>query len=163
MAEYDWFLTSTVPLRPANAAAALLVLDDGRYLMQLRDQKPDILYPGHWGLFGGALEPGEHPDAALRRELREELGLEDVSSRFFTRFDFDLTTIGANKIWRVVFEVMLSSAALPRLVLGEGAAMAAFAADDLLLHRVVPYDAFAVWLHYHRARFGAEAELGQPR
>jgi 8-oxo-dGTP pyrophosphatase MutT (NUDIX family) len=155
MAEHDWFLTSTVPLRPANAPAALLVLEDGRYLMQLRDQKPDILYPGHWGLFGGATEPGENANAALKRELREELGVDGVSSRFFTRFDFDLTTVGTKKVWRMVFEVPLSSAVLPRLVLGEGAAVAAFAADDLLLkHRVVPYDAFAVWLHYHRARFG---------
>ena len=34
-----------------------------------------IFYPGHWGLFGGAMEPGEAADAALRRELQEELGL----------------------------------------------------------------------------------------
>jgi 8-oxo-dGTP pyrophosphatase MutT (NUDIX family) len=151
----DWFLASTTPLRPADAAAALIVLDDGRYLMQLRDQKREIFYPGHWGLFGGALEPGEDAARALARELREELNLENAAPRFFTRFDFDLTEIGAKKVSRVVFEIALAAADLDRLVLGEGAAMAAFTAEDLLLRpRVTPYDAFAVWLHHHRARFG---------
>ncbi len=155
MLDKDWFLTSTAPLRASDAAAALIVLDDGRYLMQLRDNKPEIFYPGHWGLFGGALEPGEDAATALQRELREELGLEHASPRFFTRLDFDLAALGAAKVFRVVFEVALSSAALPRLVLGEGAAMAAFSAEELLQKlRVTPYDAFAVWLHYHRPRFG---------
>jgi nucleoside triphosphatase len=33
-------------------------------------------YPGQWGLPGGGLEPGEQMEEALRRETREELGLE---------------------------------------------------------------------------------------
>jgi nucleoside triphosphatase len=33
-------------------------------------------YPGQWGLPGGGLEPGERMEEALRRETREELGLE---------------------------------------------------------------------------------------
>jgi 8-oxo-dGTP pyrophosphatase MutT (NUDIX family) len=155
MAEYDWFLTSTIPLRPGDAAAALLVLEDGRYLLQLRDQKGEIFYPGHWGLFGGAIEPGEDAAAALKRELREELGLDSVSPRFFTRLDFDLTELGSMKFYRSFFEVSISSAVVRGLVLGEGSAMAAFTAGDLLTGpRVVPYDAFAVWVHYHRERFG---------
>lgn len=29
---------------------ALAILhQDGKFLMQLRDDNPDILYPGHWG------------------------------------------------------------------------------------------------------------------
>ena len=55
----------------------------------------------------------------------------------------------------MVFEIALAAADLDRLVLGEGEAMAFFTAEDLLLRRrVTPYDAFAVWLHHHRARFG---------
>jgi 8-oxo-dGTP pyrophosphatase MutT (NUDIX family) len=154
MTAKDWLLASTTPLRPEDAAAALLLLDDGRYLMQLRDQKAEIFYPGHWGLFGGALEPGEDAAAALERELREELGLEKVSPKFFTRLDFDLTELGSIKFYRSFFEVAVSSTIVPEVVLGEGSAMAAFTADDLLVKpRVVPYDAFAVWAHYHRKRF----------
>jgi len=156
----DWFLASTAPLMPANAVAALILLEDGQYLMQLRDQKPEIFYPGHWGLFGGAIEPGEEPTAALRRELREELGLENRSPSFFTRFDFDFTALGAGTVFRIIFEVALSTTDLPRLVLGEGTAMAAFSAEELLLrHRVTPYDAFAVWLHHHRARLSGKARM----
>jgi 8-oxo-dGTP diphosphatase len=58
-----------------GVAVALAVLrQNGRYLMQLRDDKPTILYPGHWGLFGGHLEPGEAADVGVRRELLEEIG-----------------------------------------------------------------------------------------
>ena len=45
---------------------------DGRWLLQLRDDIEGILYPGQWALFGGHLDPGETPEAALRRELEEE-------------------------------------------------------------------------------------------
>lgn len=42
--------------------------------MQLRDDYPHILYPGHWGFFGGHLEPGETPEMGVKRELLEEIG-----------------------------------------------------------------------------------------
>lgn len=48
---------------------------DGRWLLQLRDDIEGILYPGQWALFGGHLDPGETPEAALRRELEEEINL----------------------------------------------------------------------------------------
>lgn len=43
-------------------------------LLQLRDFKPGIDFPGHWGLFGGSIEDGEEPLKAARRELAEEIG-----------------------------------------------------------------------------------------
>jgi 8-oxo-dGTP diphosphatase len=46
---------------------------EGRWLLQLRDDIPGIAAPGTWGLFGGHLDPGEAPEAALRRELLEEI------------------------------------------------------------------------------------------
>ena len=48
--------------------------EDNRVLLQLRDDKPDIFFPNHWGCFGGAIEPGEAPHDTLLRELQEELG-----------------------------------------------------------------------------------------
>ena len=40
--------------------------------MQLRDEKPSIDFPGHWGFFGGSLDEGESAREAAVRELREE-------------------------------------------------------------------------------------------
>ncbi|PSB06946.1 NUDIX hydrolase, partial [Pleurocapsa sp. CCALA 161] len=62
-------MTQTQPISVAIA----IIHQDGKYLMQLRDDLPTIAYPGVWGFFGGHIEPGEEPEAALRRELEEEI------------------------------------------------------------------------------------------
>jgi 8-oxo-dGTP diphosphatase len=57
-----------------SVAVALALLErEGRWLLQLRDDVPGIVAPGHWGLFGGHLDPGETPEQALRREVEEEI------------------------------------------------------------------------------------------
>jgi 8-oxo-dGTP diphosphatase len=54
--------------------AAALVDGDGRVLLQ---QRPAGRHMEHlWEFPGGKVEPGELPEAALIRELREELGVE---------------------------------------------------------------------------------------
>jgi 8-oxo-dGTP pyrophosphatase MutT (NUDIX family) len=60
-------------LSPVEVAIAILY-QDHQFLMQLRDNIPGIIYPGHWGFFGGHLDPGETPEVAMRRELLEEIG-----------------------------------------------------------------------------------------
>ncbi len=55
-----------------HVALAILYRQD-QFLLQLRDNIPGINYPGHWGLFGGHLEPGETPAIAVERELIEEI------------------------------------------------------------------------------------------
>ena len=106
-------LTQQLPLQTGNAVAAILIDDRGRYLLQLRDEAPQIWYPGHWGLFGGSVEPGEDEVAALRRELYEELELEFAQARLFTRFEFDLRPLGLDRYFRSYYEIALSAAELP--------------------------------------------------
>jgi len=145
----DYFLSPQPQLRPGHAACAVIVLDDGRYLLQLRDLKPGIFYPGHWGLFGGAIDGDETSEAALRRELREEIGLVVEDLRPLTQFSFTCGRHG--RIDRYFYEVTIPKDALPELKLREGAEMRAFPAASILTRlRVVPYDSFAIWIHASR-------------
>ena len=60
------------PLRMRNAARAVITDRAGRILL-VRFEFPDRSL---WACPGGGLEPGESHEAALRRELAEEVGLE---------------------------------------------------------------------------------------
>jgi 8-oxo-dGTP pyrophosphatase MutT (NUDIX family) len=57
---------------PVEVAICILHQGD-RFLLQLRDNDPQILYPGYWALFGGHIEPGESPEVAVVREVMEEV------------------------------------------------------------------------------------------
>ena len=58
----------------SSAVKALIYDKQGRILLQLRDNKPEVLEPNRWGFFGGMVEAGETLEEALTRELEEELG-----------------------------------------------------------------------------------------
>jgi len=58
---------------PVQVAAALIA-HEGRYLLTRR--KADVHLGGLWEFPGGKREPGESLEECLRRELREELGIE---------------------------------------------------------------------------------------
>jgi 8-oxo-dGTP pyrophosphatase MutT (NUDIX family) len=147
----DFFLKEG-SLSSGDAAVALIVVDDSRYLLQLRDQKPGIFYPGHWGLFGGALDLGETPGAALRRELREELGFSPREVSYFTEFTFDFAPHGGRRVLRRYYEVHVCLNDVASMKLGEGADLRVFSADELLgCERVTPYDSMAIWMHATRA------------
>jgi 8-oxo-dGTP pyrophosphatase MutT (NUDIX family) len=154
-AEDDPRLDLSAPLRPGNAVAAVIVVD-GQYLLQLRDAKPGIFFPAHWGCFGGGIDPGETVEQALVRELEEELGarIGTGNMRYFSRFEFGLDFAGLAPIWRVFYEVALSMKEMAGLSLGEGSDMRLFPAAAILTHQIslTPYDAFALWMHINRSR-----------
>lgn len=155
----DAFADAPLPLVPRPAVAAIVRLPDARYLLQLRDDIPGIWYPGHWGLFGGALEPGETPEQGLLREVEEELGVRPLRWRRFMRQSFDFAFAGLGEMPRDFFEVTLPTTDPAELVLGEGREVAAHAPQAILRElRVVPYDAFALFLHINHAKITGEAD-----
>lgn len=147
------FTTDTKPLVFGHAVAAILLDARGRYLLQRRDDIPGIWFPGHWGFFGGAIEPGETPLEAVARELVEEIGIDLEPGRFapFLRLEFDLEGIGPRA--RHVFTAMLTEAELPQLTLGEGAEMRwVDGGEALATLPITSYDSTALFLHCARAR-----------
>jgi mutator protein MutT len=58
---------------PAVSAAAILLRDDGQGLFIRRGHEPGL---GRLAFVGGFVDAGETPEEALRREVREEVGVE---------------------------------------------------------------------------------------
>jgi 8-oxo-dGTP pyrophosphatase MutT (NUDIX family) len=151
----DPFLDSDAKLAPAGATAAIILIEGGRYLLQHRDAIPQIWFPDHWAMFGGATDPGESDEQGLRRELLEEISLDIPESeyRYFTRFDFDFGFAGRGKIRRIFFEIgPLPLSVLGRIVLKEGQDVKALTFREAMSLRMTPYDNFALWMHASQAR-----------
>ena len=61
------------PRRPVDVAVGVLIDTAGRFLLTSRPAGK--VYAGHWEFPGGKIEAGETVEAALARELHEELGI----------------------------------------------------------------------------------------
>ncbi len=59
---------------PVDVAVGVLVDGEGRFLLTSRPQGK--VYAGYWEFPGGKLEAGETVEAALKRELHEEIGID---------------------------------------------------------------------------------------
>jgi 8-oxo-dGTP diphosphatase len=95
-----------------EVAVCILYTSDDRFLLQLRDEVPNIIYPGCWGLFGGHIEAGETPEIAVVREIQEEISYDLIGA---TRFAVDREAHVIRHIFSAPLHVGLAD-----LVLGEG-------------------------------------------
>jgi len=113
-------------VRERKLVVAALVREEGRILMSRR--RADQAMPNLWEFPGGKVEPGEHPEAALVRELREELGcgitVDGIHEVVFHAYpDFDLymlvyasrITEGRPRAVDVAEVAWVSPAALPAM------------------------------------------------
>ncbi|NEU71067.1 NUDIX domain-containing protein [Hassallia byssoidea VB512170] len=107
-----------------HVAIAILYQKD-KFLMQLRDNIPNIPYPGQWALFGGHIEVGETPDIALKREILEEIGY-NLPPRF-AHFGCYADERAMRHVFYAPLEVEFN-----QLVLNEGWDMALLTPSDIL-------------------------------
>jgi 8-oxo-dGTP pyrophosphatase MutT (NUDIX family) len=135
-----------------DCAVALMATPDGRYLMQLRDANPAIHFPDHWGCFGGSIEPGESAEAAVRRELLEELDYRVAAATFFTEMVVDLPFAPPRTDRMRFFAVPILPDEVGRMVQREGAGRRLFTPEALAAEpRVAPWDLAAVLMHARQA------------
>lgn len=64
-------------------SAAIVLVNENKVLLQLRDDKPDIVLPGYWCIPGGKVNQGENIKSAAQRELKEETGYVSHAPRLF--------------------------------------------------------------------------------
>ncbi|WP_225886453.1 NUDIX hydrolase [Leptolyngbya sp. PCC 6406] len=115
---------SATDLATNSAEVAIAILFQGnRFLMQLRDDIPTIVYPGYWTFFGGHVEPGESPETGVWRELQEEIGYQPPWLKRFERHE-------NGAIVRNVFYGPLT-VPVEDLILGEGWDLGLWTVEDI--------------------------------
>ena len=72
-----------------KGCSILFINDQGRVLLLLRDNNPEIPYPGMWDVPGGHVEKGEAPEQCIVREMKEEIGLDLQGFQLFSVTEFD--------------------------------------------------------------------------
>lgn len=83
---------------PFRLAAKSFIVNDQNQLLILKREPKNVQKPNIWELPGGRLELGENPIEGMKREIREEAGIEvDVlhpfNVRHFTRADGQVITM----------------------------------------------------------------------
>jgi len=118
----------------------------GQLAFQLRDNRPDVSYANHWGLFGGWQESGEAPEQTIRREMRAELGLQlELSKLRYLRRYVDGDIISH------VFQYPVTDEFRAETLL-EGQRLEFMSLSDLEHHNVVPrHKSIVAWYTAHKS------------
>ena len=119
-------------IKKTNHAVKAVIYSDDKFLLQLRDQKQGIFYPGVWGLFGGSVDDGEKPIDALKRELFEEIGLEIKDAKLLFSWNHDKY----NSILH--FFLVPLTVELEKLCLNEGQRMDLFSIEQINMLQITP-------------------------
>jgi len=116
-------------LKRLLVVSAILHNAQGEVLLQLRDERPGLEFAGHWTLPGGHVEAGESPEAAIRRELMEEMFL-DIPLEFLRDYPARRGPLNLVRVWQVLYtgEVRQPAESIP---LTEGQALRFFGPAEI--------------------------------
>ena len=149
-----FFLEKKIKLRVQNAVAAIIIVDKKKILLQKRDFKKNIWYPGFWGLFGGAVNKKESETSALKRELKEEINWAPKKIKFFFEQTFNFKEskkINNNFSYRKFYVVHMSNKEYKKIVLHEGKSFKAVCFESILSkYLLTPYDSFVIFLYLNK-------------
>ena len=130
-----------------NVAHAIFTVN-GNYVLQLRDENPNISEPGMWSLFGGEIEPLESAEEAIIRETQEELCITLQDYQPLCNFEhFDMVT--KQNIYFHIFESDISGL-WDKCRLLEGQAVKYYCFDELEELKVPNIIMKILCYHYRR-------------
>ena len=119
-------------MTPIRSVIVFLYDEKRSYLFQLRDNKPSIIFPAHWGLFGGEIEDNEEPQDAAFRELHEEIEYVPEKIYEFQRYYRQDLLRGELRDYYIHAHYGKLTIAQSELVLQEGADLALFTENEIL-------------------------------
>ena len=126
-------------------SVAGIIFYKNKYLLQLRDNKKNIYFPGFWGLFGGLLNKKEKFIKAIVREIKEETNLKVRITRKVILNNF--TIFGSKKIRkRIYYECKIIGK--KNIILKEGRKYKFFYYNQMSKLNIVPLDLAAIKYHY---------------
>jgi 8-oxo-dGTP diphosphatase len=122
-------------------SVAVLIYDGvGTYLLQHRDERSDIVYPGKIGLFGGKIEDGESPEQGAVREIREELCIDISNLKLISILNLTIMEPSVTRT-RYFYVSVVAKDLVEKINLQEGQAVMRMGEEDFLeCQKFVPYD-----------------------
>lgn len=115
-----------------QAVVALAVIERGDTVLLAQRVSQSTFEPNKWGFPGGKVEFGEHPEEAMVREVKEEIGVDVVVEKLLCVNSFTYTTTRSLHTILLFYKV--------RIVAGEPEALVEQAIEWVAKDKVTTYD-----------------------
>ncbi len=126
-----------------------IIISNGKYLLQLRDNKKNIFFPNFWGLFGGQINKNESFLKAVKREVKEETNLKIKKATKIASVKYNIVDI-KKKRYLIYFECKIYGS--QKIILNEGRKYKFFSFKNIKKYNIIPMDFFAIHSHHYKTR-----------